>query len=147
MRTICAMIVTGLVVGCGQSEPQFTSEAARREHEKMQARLQQQGGGGFETRTADVSGSATSATIAAIELMLDDYETQLNECEAEFRADPGSFPVDAEQLQAVVREGRATIKSIRVQLARNPDPETIDSATIRLLVQIDQFESLFEEVE
>ncbi len=146
MRTIYALLVViSLAAGCSQSEPSFTSEAARREHEKLQARLAQQGSGRFETRTAGVSGSPNVSSAAALELLLDDYEAQLNECEAELRADPQSFPADASEMRIVIRDGRTTIKRIRADLARDPDPDTIDLATANLLVQMQEFEDLFGE--
>jgi len=148
MRTLCTSIIALiLAAGCGKSESSFTSEAARREHEKLQARLQQSGSGRFETRTAAVSGSANVSSAAALEILLDDYEAQLNECEAELRDDPESFPAHANETRILIRDGRATIKRARAALAGNPDPESIDMATANLLAHMEQFEELFEQGE
>lgn len=146
MRTICALLLLTLAAGCSQSEPSFTSEAARREHEKMQARLRHQGSGSVETRTAAVSGSANVTVATALEILLDDYEAQLNQCEAELKADPQSFPADVNETHNLIREGRATIKRTRAAIAGNPDPESVEMATANLLAHMQQFEDLFEQL-
>jgi len=158
MRALCGLLVTiTLAGGCGRNQPApdanspFSSEAARLEHEKLQARLRElrQAKPGPEkpkrvapeVTTAAVTNPVSPDKEAELRQTIAQHEQSLGACEIQLRAVRAASPAHANKLLRAIADIRASMKRIKSQLDRHEDAAVVEREVATLMQQFSRLQA------